>query len=66
MEKNNSRFIKKMAQLRFKDEIIKLHKDGLSIRKIEQKINYKLARTNLKTSLSKSTIYNIIKKYNHD
>ncbi len=55
---------KKLAKLRYKDEIIAMHKDGISIRDICKKINFKLARTNLKTTLSKSTIYNILKEYN--
>lgn len=54
---------KKMAKLRYKDEILKLHYQEISIREIAKKINYKLARTDLKVSLSKSTIANIIKSF---
>jgi hypothetical protein len=53
--------VKKMAILRYKDEILKLHKQKASIREITKIINYKLARVTLKTSLSKSTIANVIK-----
>ncbi len=52
-----------MAKLRYKDEILKLHYQEISIREIAKKINYKLARTDLKVSLSKSTIANIIKSF---
>jgi len=51
---------KKMAQLRYKKEIIELSKDK-SIREITEIINKKLAHTILKTKLSKSTIAKIIK-----
>lgn len=60
MEKSNYR--KKLAQLRYQDEILEMHKSGKSIRDILQDINYRLARTNLKVNLSKSTIHNIISK----
>ena len=63
MEKLPQNYAKKIAKLRYKDEILELHKQKKSIREITRAINYKLARTNLKTSLSKSTIATIIKKY---
>lgn len=65
MEKVNTHYAKKIAKLRYKDEIIALHKQGMSLREIEQKINYKLARTRIKTTLSHSTISAIIKRYNN-
>jgi len=58
-EKNH---IKKMAQLRYRDEIISLHKQGLSISEITRKINFRLARTKFqKTTLSRDTIHRIVK-----
>jgi len=63
MEKLPPNYAKKLAKLRYKDEILELHKQKKSIREIEKIINYKLARTSLKTSLSKSTISSIIKRY---
>lgn len=51
-----------MAQLRYKELILKLHKEEMSVRKITDKINYRLARTSLDVTLSKSTIQTIIKK----
>jgi len=63
MENLKPNYAKKMAQLRYKDEILKLHFQKKSIRDIEQIINYKLARTNLNTKLSKSSIHSIIPKY---
>jgi len=54
---------KRLAKLRYKDDILRLHEQGLSIRKITEKINFSLIRTKLNTTLSCSTIYNIIKKY---
>jgi len=61
MEKNIN-YKKKMARLRYQDEILKLHFQNISIREITKIVNSKLARTDLKVSLSKSTIGNIIKK----
>lgn len=54
---------KKMAKLRYQDEILKMHQEKIPIREITKKINYKLARTDLRVSLSKSTIANIIKSF---
>ncbi len=61
MEKLKRNYAKKLAKLRYQDEIFRLHQQQKSIREIEKIINYKLARTNLKTSLGKSTIFKIIK-----
>ena len=58
----NTNYRKKLARLRYQDEILEMHKSGKSIRDIMQDINYRLARTNLKVTLSKSTIHNIISK----
>jgi len=66
MEKLPTNYAKKLAKLRYKDEILEMHKEGISIREIEKRINYKLIRTNLKTTLSKSTIANIINKYKEE
>jgi len=63
MEKLKPNYAKKLAKLRYKDEILQLHKEQKPLRDIAKIINYKLARTNLKTSLSKSTIANIIKEF---
>lgn len=51
-----------MARLRYKDLILEMHESGKSIRDITQKINYRLARTNLGVSLSTFTIHQVIKK----
>jgi hypothetical protein len=54
--------IKKMAQLRYRDEIISFYKQGLSISEITRKINFRLARTKFqKTTLSRDTIHRIVK-----
>ena len=58
----NINYRKKMARLRFKDLILEMHESGKSIRDIAQKINYRLARTNLGVSLSTFTIHQVIKK----
>ena len=58
----NTNYRKKLARLRYQDEILEMHKSGKSIRNIMQDINYRLARTNLKVTLSKSTIHTIILK----
>lgn len=58
----NINYRKKMARLRFKDLILEMHESGKSIRYITQKINYRLARTNLGVSLSTFTIHQVIKK----
>lgn len=57
----NTNYRKKLARLRYQDEILEMHKSGKSIRDIMQDINYRLARTNLKVTLSKSTIHTILK-----
>ena len=58
----NINYRKKMARLRFKDLILEMHESGKSIRDVTQKINYRLARTNLGVSLSTFTIHQVIKK----
>ena len=58
----NINYRKKLAQLKYKDLILDLHKNDKSIRDITNSINYRLARTNLKVSLSIFTIHSIIKK----
>lgn len=58
----NINYRKKMARLRFKDLILEMHESGKSIKYITQKINYRLARTNLGVSLSTFTIHQVIKK----
>ena len=58
----NINYKKKLAQLKYKDLILDLHKNQKSIRDITSNINYRLARSNLKTSLSIFTIHSIIKK----
>jgi len=63
MEKLKPNYAKKLAKLRYQDEIFKLHQQNKSVREIEKIINYKLARTNLKTSFGKSSIHSIIKTY---
>lgn len=46
----NTNYRKKLARLRYQDEILEMHKSGKSIRDIMQDINYRLARTNLKVT----------------
>ncbi len=58
----NINYRKKLAQLKYKDLILDLHKNEKSIRDITNSINYRLSRTNLKVSLSIFTIHSIIKK----
>ena len=58
----NINYKKKLAQLKYKDLILDLHKNQKSIRDITSNINHRLARSNLKTSLSIFTIHSIIKK----
>lgn len=58
----NINYKKKLARLKYKDLILELHKNEKSIRDITYDVNYRLARTNLKTSLSIFTIHSIIKK----
>ena len=58
----NINYKKKLARLKYKDLILQLHKEGNSIRDITCNINYRLARTNIKVSLSIFTIHSIIKK----
>ena len=55
-------YAKKLAKLRYRDEILRLHNLGKSIRTITQKINYSLSRTNLATQLSRETIRKIIQE----
>ena len=58
----NINYKKKLAQLKYKDLILELDKNQKSIRYITSNINYRLARSNLKVSLSIFTIHSIIKK----
>ncbi len=58
----NINYKKKFAQLKYKDPILELEKNQKSIRDITSNINYRLARSNLKVSLSIFTIHSIIKK----
>ena len=58
----NINYRKKLARLKYKDLILELHKNEKSIRDITYDVNYRLARSNLKTSLSIFTIHSIIKK----
>ena len=57
------RYKQKLARLRYKDLILKLHRQGKSYTQITDLINKRLKHTNLKIQLSKTTIYNIVKKY---
>ena len=63
MISTNKNHIKKMIGLRYKEEILQLHKDGVSIRKITEIIAKRSILTNLKSTIGKSTIAAIIKKY---
>ena len=58
--------IKKMAQLRYRDEILQLHKNGLSLSEITKEINKRLIHTKLDTKLSRSTIHKLVQKYKKD
>lgn len=63
MQKTQINHKKKMAQLRYKDEILKMHSKGVSILQITKQINAKLSRTALKVNLSNTTISKLIKRY---
>ncbi len=62
----NINYKKKLARLKYKDLILEIHENGKSIRDITSNINYRLARSNLKVSLSIFTIHSIIKKAKND
>ena len=62
-KKMGERDKKRLAKLRYKDKILQLHKQGKSLKEITQIVNYSLVRTNLKTTLSSSSIHRIIQKY---
>ena len=62
----NINYRKKLARLKYKDLVLELHKNEKSIRYITSNINYRLARTDLKVSLSIFTIHSIIKKAKND
>jgi len=63
MNNKKINYLKKLAQLRYKGEILRLHEDGLSLSEITKIVNRKLSHTKLQVKLSRSTIYKIIKKY---
>ena len=54
---------KKMAQLKYKDTILSMYDDKISVAQITKSINFRLARSKLKTTLSETTIRNLIKRY---
>lgn len=72
MLKRSPNEAKRLARLKYKDEVLQLHRSGKSIREITKIINRKLACTSLrierkdgsieKVQLSKSTIAELIKK----
>ena len=57
------RYKQKIAKLKYKDLILELHRQGKSYSKITNLVNKRLKHTNLKITLSRTTIYNIVKKY---
>jgi len=59
----NIRYKQKLARLRYKDLILELHRQGKSYAQITELVNKRLRHTNLKIELSRTTIYNIVKKY---
>jgi len=61
MKNQNINYRKKLAKLKYQDEIIELSKIT-PIREITKIINHRLAYTKLKITLSDSTINNIIRK----
>ncbi|MEA3316275.1 MAG: hypothetical protein U9Q30_10485 [Campylobacterota bacterium] len=61
MKNQNIYYRKKLAKLKYQDEIIELSK-STTIREITKIINHRLAYTKLKVTLSVSTINNIINK----
>ena len=65
-KKNGTNYYKKLAQLKYKDEILELYNKKISIDKITTKINRRLSYSKLNVTLSRSTIYKIIKKYAKD
>ena len=62
-EKNDRNHRKKMAQFRYRDEILHLYHEKKSLNEITKIINRKLVHTKLNVKLSRSTIYKVIKKY---
>jgi hypothetical protein len=64
MENLKQNYAKKLARLRYRDEILRMSLEKKSIREITKLINFRLARTNLKITLSRDTIQKIIKKGN--
>lgn len=56
---------KRLAKLVYKDLILKMHSENMSVREIAKNINMRLSHNieARKTTLSKSTIANIIKRY---
>jgi len=57
------RYKQKIAKLKYKDLILELYRQGKSYTQITNLINKRLKHTNLKIELSRTTIYNIVKKY---
>ena len=57
------RYRQKLAKLRYKDLILELYNKGKSYTQITELVNKRLRHTNLNVTLSKTTIYNIVKKY---
>jgi len=60
---NGIRYKQKIAKLRYKDYILQLHQQGKSYSEITKLVNKRLKHTNLNITLSRTTIYNIVKKY---
>jgi hypothetical protein len=64
--KNGTNYYKKLARLKYKDEILELYNKKNSIDEITKKINRRLSYSKLDVTLSRSTIYKVIKKYKKD
>ncbi len=65
MDKLGKREQQRLSKLRYQDEIIQMHKAGISIREITKKINYRICRVpHLQDGkLGKTTIHQIIKNH---
>jgi len=65
MQKISPNYAKKLASLRYKDEICRLKSAGKSIREIAEIINRRLShlKPELRTTISKTKIHELIKQY---
>jgi len=63
MIKSKKNYQKKMAQLRYKDLILQMYNEKKPVVEITKNINFRLSKSKIKTTLSVTTIKNLLKKY---